>query len=443
MEKLRHLLQWWLEYQIPPFIERNLAPNLLTTRLVPVLVGPRRSGKSTIFFQLITQLRQQYPAENILYINYEDDRLQPFEGYELSSLLDVYRQSFRANAAQPIFLFLDEIQNVPNWERTVRRLSETESGVRIFITGSNSRMLSSDIATALRGRTLSFRIFPLDFREFLKFKNFAIPEIEALRYSSIKHNLLFLFEEYLHFGGFPEVVLSQSAQEKEAILKEYMHTLFFADIVQRYGIRQVKILDTFIKILSRQMAGIFSIGKMVSNLKSIGLKASKSTLIEYLGYIEDAFLGKSISIYSYSIKDQLQYPKKFYLLDNGLYRATAFINSGDWGRLLENLVFVHLYHQFDDIFYWKSTNGYEVDFVIPSLFPDKKNFSLIQVCYDISNERARQREIRSLVKAAREFDVQSCLIITRDVWDQMQVDEINIQFLPFIYWALKGPLHRS
>lgn len=437
MEKLRHILQWWLEYAIPPFIERNLASNLLTTRLLPVLVGPRRSGKSTIFFQLITQLRQQYPMENILYVNYEDDRLQPFEGYELSSLLDVYRQSFRANPEHPIFLFLDEIQNVPNWERITRRLSETESGAKLFITGSNSRMLSSDIATALRGRTLSFRIFPLDFREFLKFKNFEIPEIESLRYSFRKNDLLFRFEEYLHFGGFPEVVLSDHNQEKEAILKEYMHTLFFADIVQRYGIRQVKILDSFIKILSRQMAAMFSMGKMVSSLKSIGLKASKNTLIEYLGYIEDAYLGKDISIYSYSIKDQLQYPRKFYLLDNGLYRATAFINRGDWGRLLENLVFIHLYRQFDDIYYWKSSAGHEVDFVIPSLFLNKERYSLIQVCYDLSDESVKQREIRSLVKAAREFGVENCLIITRDVWDQVQFDEINIQFQPFIYWALK------
>ncbi len=436
MEKLRHILQWWLEYTIPPFIDRNLSPNLLTTRLVPVLVGPRRSGKSTIFFQLITQLRQQYPIENILYIDYEDDRLQPFEGYELSSLLDVYRQSFRANPAQPIFLFLDEVQNVPNWERTVRRLSETESGTRLFITGSNSRMLSSDIATALRGRTLSFRIFPLDFREFLKFKGVEIQEIDRLRYSSAKNELLFLFEEFLHFGGFPEVVLSESSQEKEAILKEYMHTLFFADIVQRYSIRQVKILDAFIKILSRQMAAMFSMGKMVSSLKSIGFKASKNTLIEYLGYIEDAYLGKSLSIYSYSIKDQLQYPKKFYLLDNGLYRATNFIHRGDWGRLLENLVFIHLYHRFDDLYYWKSSNGYEVDFVVPSLFDAKDNFSLVQVCYDLSDESVRQREIRSLVKAAREFGVRDCLIITRDVWDQVQLDEVNIQFQPFIHWAL-------
>lgn len=437
MEKLRNMLQWWLEYTIPPFIERNLSPNLLTTRLLPVLVGPRRSGKSTLFFQLITQLRQQYPAQNIIYVNYEDDRLQPFEGYELSSLLDVYRQSFGVNAAQPIFLFLDEVQNVPNWERTVRRLSETESGVRLLITGSNSKMLSSDIATALRGRTLSFRIFPLDFREFLKFKRFEIPEVDILRYSSRKNDLLFLFEEFLHFGGFPEVVLSDSHQEKDAILKEYMHTLFFADIVQRYGIRQVKMLDTFIKILSRQMAAMFSMGKMVSSLKSIGLKAAKNTLIEYLGHIEDAYLGKTISIYSYSIKDQLQYPRKFYLLDNGLYRATAFIHREDWGRLLENLVFTHLYHQFDEIYYWKSSNGYEVDFVIPSLFPDNEQCSLIQVCYDLGDERVKQREIRSLVKAAREFGVQNCLIITRDVWDQVQLDDIRIQFEPFIYWALK------
>ena len=193
MEKLKNILQWWFEYQIPPFIERNGYDGLLDTRLIPVLIGPRRSGKSTLFFQLISKLRKDVPSQNIVYINYEDDRLLPFEGGELAKLLDVYRQFFEVAPEAPIFLFLDEIQNVPNWEKVIRRIYETEANVKLFITGSNSKMLSSDIATALRGRTLTYKVFPLSFREYLGFKGVQVPQIDRLPYSGRKNEILFFF----------------------------------------------------------------------------------------------------------------------------------------------------------------------------------------------------------------------------------------------------------
>lgn len=437
MEKLKYILQWWFEYQIPAFVERNGFERLLQTRLIPVLIGPRRSGKSTLFFQLISRLRENIPAQNIVYINYEDDRLLPLEGEELSKLLDVYRQFIEPAPDKPVFLFLDEIQNVPNWEKVVRRIYETEPNVKLFVTGSNSKMLSSDIATALRGRTLTYKVLPLSFREYLLFRNIAIPDVHLLPYSDKKNEFLRQFSQYLTYGGFPEVVLTAAEQEKEAILKEYLHTVFFADIVQRYHIRQVKILDAFIKILARQMAALFSMGKMVNTLKSIGFKVSKNTLIEYLGYIEDAFLGKSISIFSYSVKDQLQYPRKFYLLDNGMYPAVSFVKEGDQGRLLENLIFQHLYRKYDDFYYWKNTDGYEVDFVLPQFFNSGDNFSLIQACYDLSTEQIKKREIRALELAAKEFKVKKALIITRDTHGTVEQNGLEIMIKPFYQWALE------
>ncbi|RMG27890.1 MAG: ATP-binding protein [Methanobacteriota archaeon] len=439
MEKLRFYLQWWFEYPLPTFIERNLPQDIYTLRLIPALIGPRRSGKSTLFFQMIRELRNSYSSQNILYINFEDDRLLPLEGRELMGLLDVYRQFFPRDTSQPTFLFLDEVQNVPNWENSVRRIYETEPEVKLFLTGSNSRMLSSDLATALRGRTLSFKVFPLDFKEFLKFKNYPVAEINLknLQFSPRKNDLLFLFEEYLNFGGFPEVVLTENVHVKELILKEYIRTVFFADIVQRYGIRQVKLLDAFIKMLTRQMSSLFSAGKMVRSLHSIGFKVAKSTLAEYLGYVESAFLGKSISIFSYSARDQLQYPRKFYLLDNGLYRATAFVKDRDRGRLLENLVFTHLFRKYDDLFYWKNSGGYEVDFVVPELMSSDTGFPLIQACYNFAEAQVVKREVRALVKAANEFNLNRALIVTRDVWDEIKQDDLTIRVIPFIQWVLQ------
>ena len=437
MEKLRFYFQWWQEYELPKFINRTLPLNLFDLRLIPALIGPRRSGKSTIFFQMIKQLMAKIPRQNILYINFEDDRLLPLDGSELSQLLDIYRQSYQPNKKYKIYLFLDEVQNVPRWEHAVRRIYETEASVQIFITGSNSKMLGSDLATALRGRTLSIKIFPLDFKEFLTFKSTSLPDLSKLEYSPQRNELLFLFDEYLSFGGFPEVVLSNDNDIKELILKEYIHTIFFADIIQRYGIRNVKLMDSYLKILIRQMASLFSFGKISSSLKSIGFKAAKSTLVEYFGFIESAFLGKGIPIYSYSIKDQMQYPRKFYLLDNGLYRAVSFLKSEDRGRLLENLVFVHLLRKYEDIYYWKSTNGFEVDFVIPENFSAKEKIGLIQVCFDFENETVKKREIRSLVRAAKELKQTEALIITRNNWETITLDNLKIHVLPFIQWALE------
>jgi len=437
VEKLKNILQWWFEYQIPPFVERNGYDTLLDTRLIPVLIGPRRSGKSTLFFQIISKLRRDIPTQNIVYINYEDDRLLPFEGGELAELLEVYRQFIEIASESPVFLFLDEVQNVPRWEKTIRRIYETEPNVKLFVTGSNSRMLSSDIATALRGRTLTYKVFPLSFREYLRFKNIQVSQVNRLSYSSQRNELLFLFSQYMKYGGFPEVVLASTTQEKEAILKEYLHTVFFADIVQRYSIRQVKIMDAFIKILTRQMSSLFSMGKMVASLKSIGFKVSKNTLIEYLGYLEDAFFGKAISIFSYSVKDQLQYPKKFYLLDNGMYQAATFIKEEDWGRLLENMVFHHLYRKYDDLYYWKNSNGYEVDFVLPQFFKQSNEFPLIQVCYDLTSKKSERREIRSLELAAKEFKVNKALVITRDLNMSYERNGLKIEIKPFYQWALQ------
>lgn len=434
MEKIKFYLRWWFDYELPFYVEREFDSSIVNTNLIAVLVGARRSGKSTLFYQLINSYKKKIPVSNIIYINFEDDRLAPLEGKELSVLLNIFRQNYRYDENYPIYLFLDEIQNLPGWEKTVRRLYDTEK-VKIFITGSNSKLLSREISTALRGRTLSSKVNPLSFTEYLKFNNIPVPDLNDLRYSEQKDKIIFLFDKYLRYGGFPEVVLAENEHLRDRILQEYMNTIFYSDIIERYEIRQFKVMDIYLKMLCRQTGSLFSFGKMQNLLKSLGFKVSKNTLIEYLSYMEEAFFGKSIMIFSYSIKDQLQYPRKFYLLDNGLFTATSFIKEGDYGRLLENLVFNTLHKSYDNIAYWKDIRGFEVDFVLPDLLHAPNAFPLIQVCFNMRDEKTKKREIDNLIAAAKHFKVKTGLIITMDSWDEIFINGVKIIEKPYFSWC--------
>lgn len=171
MDKIRYILQEWFEYQIPTLIEREFPYTFLDSNLILSLVGVRRSGKTYLLYQLVNKLKKDIPISNIIYINFEDDRLYPLTGDELKVLVDVYKQNFHYELRKPIYLLLDEIQNIPLWENTIRRLYDKDKDLKIIITGSSSRLLSSEISTALRGRILTYKVFPFSFKELLKVKD--------------------------------------------------------------------------------------------------------------------------------------------------------------------------------------------------------------------------------------------------------------------------------
>lgn len=432
MEKLRYILTEWFENQLPDYIPRDIPENLFADHHILSLAGVRRSGKTYIFYQIIDHLRKNVPGSNIIYLDFEDDRLLPIDGNEIKELLNVYRQHFQFDRAHPIYLFLDEVQNIPHWDKSVRRIFDREQHVQLAITGSSSKLLSSEIATALRGRTLSFYVAPTSFREFLRFKTVQVNDLNNIFFSPQKNEIIRLFNDFLEFGGFPDVVLSE---RKDQILKEYYRAIFYRDIVERYKIRQIKLFENFIKLIVQSMSSRFSFGKMSQTLASIGHKVSKATLTDYMEKIESAFLAFQVPIFSYNVKDQLQYPRKIYIIDNGLRNAVTFRFSQDRGRLLENLVFNHLYRQHgSEIYYWADKNGFEVDFVVKQ---GLAVVQLIQVCESLADPKIRSRELRALSKAMAEFKLDSATILTDNELITETIDNKTIKILPVWLWLLE------
>jgi predicted AAA+ superfamily ATPase len=429
MEKLIYILKEWFEYKLPDMVVRDFPYSWLNSNMVISLVGVRRSGKTYLLYQIINELRKKVPFTNILYINFEDDRLYPLTGDELKVLLDVYKQNFNYDTSKPLYLMLDEVQNIPLWQSTVRRLFDREKNIKIILTGSSSSLSSSEISSSLRGRTLTYYVFPFSFKELLKVRNISL-EDKNIKYSSKKNDIVKCLKEYLMFGGFPQVVLEENKRE---ILKEYYRSILYRDIIERYSIKNLRLFENLLKIVAQSFSSLFSYGKTLSLLKSIGFKVSKNTLIEYMKYIENSFFAFEVPIFSYSIKDRLQYPRKIYVIDTGLTNAVTFKFSEDFGRIAENVVFLELKRREKDIYYWKDKNNLEVDFLIKEGLKIKE---LIQVCWNISYGETKKREIKSLIKAMDEFKIDTATVITEDYDNIEKVNGKKIVYLTLWQWLI-------
>lgn len=430
MESSRYLISEWQESNLPSFVERGVEIEEIPENIAFVITGVRRSGKTYLLYEIAKRLEKDIPRQNVVYVNFEDDRLYPLRGNELKTLPDVYFEYFFPDENYPLWFLLDEVQNMPNWERSVRTFIDRRMA-KVVVTGSSSRLLSGEIATSLRGRTFTRTLFPLGFKEFLKFKEFKINNIESLLYSSQKPKILNLFNELLKYGGFPQVVLSK---KKEELLREYYRAIFYRDIVERFSIRNLSLFENFLKLLIQQNASLFSLGKAENFLKTLGFKLAKSTLAEYLFYARSAFLLFEVPLFSYSIKDRLQYPRKIYTIDTGLANSVTFRHSHNYGRMLENVVFLELLRREKEIYYWKTRNGYEVDFVIMENLKVKE---LVQVAWDVSDEKSLKREERALLKAMEEFGLDKGLILTKDYSERKEVKSNEILYKPAWLWMLE------
>ena len=383
-------------------------PNILS------ILGVRRCGKS-IFSILL------FSDKNFGYINFDDERLLDFKTKDFNSLLQAFYELYGSDLE---YIILDEVQNVPAWELFATRLRRTK---KIIITGSNSELLSGELATHLTGRYIDFTLFPFSFKEFLRYKGIAFPE-DVLT-TKEKANLFNELNDYLTFGGFPE-----RFKLGNAIIEKIYSDIITKDVIFRHNI---KMRDELRKI-AKYLINNFSCEFTYSSLKKISQVKHIYTISNWVSYLEEAFLMFKLERFSFKLKQQVLAPKKIYCVDNGLISMAGFGFSENKGRLMENLVFIELlrrdsYGHVRGISYWKDHQQREVDFVVREGFNIKE---LIQVCYNIDDFNTRNRELKSLVKASKELKCSNLLVVT---WDYEAVEEFKgkeIKFIPLWKWLL-------
>ncbi len=428
---IKTILYSWKDKKIPEIIPREVELEgylKMTPRKIVAITGFRRVGKTYILYSLIKKLLKEYSREEVIYINFDDERI-PESTEFLTNLVPAIKETF----SEPRYLLLDEIQNMPHWSKWLRRIYDNES-VNIFITGSSSKVSSRELPTELRGRSLEIKVHPLSFTEFLRFKNINVNYKDAEYSESTRTVILRALNEYLTYGGMPEVVLADESKKFE-ILQDYFRTVLSRDIIERFNVGNEEGIKALLKLLLNSTN--YSISKLYNTLKSMGYHIGKTTVLNYLGYIESSYFIHSIPIFSYKIKDQMQYPRKVYIIDNGFISSISTKFSKDMGRLYENMVAVELLRRGSkdnfDVFYWKDQRGKEVDFVIRN---DLKIEQLIQVSYDVSDYDTKKREVTALIKASDALNCENLLVINSSYDAVEEIKGKKIVFVPLWKWLL-------
>jgi predicted AAA+ superfamily ATPase len=392
----RELLTTIKEYQHTPFIL--------------IISGIRRSGKST----LLQQMKATY-FDNSYYVNFDDERFLQFTVDDFQVLYELLIELY---GEKNVFLF-DEIQNIQGWERYVRRLQDNNK--KITITGSNASMLSKELGTHLTGRNISFSLYPFSFKEYLLFKKYTYETLNILT-TEQRSTLKKLFNEYIEKGGFPEYFQT----EKEEYLKAVYENILYRDIITRYNLSNEKIIKEVVSY------AVSNIGKEISfnNLRKLTGLTSATTIREYFEYLENSYLTFLIAQYSTSLKKQIYYNKKVYFIDTAMAKILGFRTSDDIGRMLENIVFLHLKRMNKEIYFHKEK--YECDFII------KKGLKIteaIQVTHHLLENK--QRELNGLTEALTTYKLQQGLLLTADQEGEIIEQKKKIIIKPIWKWLLE------
>ncbi|MEA3329804.1 MAG: ATP-binding protein [Nanoarchaeota archaeon] len=421
IELMEKLNPWWIGKDFDSGILREKYTKKIKSYLkaneIVILNGVRRSGKTTLLFQIIKDLiKQGVNPKAILFVNFDHADLSHLEN-PFKEVLDVYFQEIAPD--KRCYLIFDEVQNVKGWEKWAKSLYD-EKKHQIILTGSSSQLLDNKLATLISGRYLKIEVFPLDFREFLEFKNIVIEN--NLDLVSKKNKILKELKKLLFSGGFPKVVLEEDLSLKEETLKIYYETIIYKEILSIHDIRQKKLMKELLYYLISNFTSLYS----YKNLAKL-LSADFSTIKEYFGFIEESKAFFSLSFFSYSLKVQNRNNKKIYYIDNGLRNAVSFKFSRDEGKLVENMVFVELKRREKEVYYWQNSKKQEVDFVIKN-----KDDSLSAINVSYTNE-INEREFKGLVKFKNEFKkCKELIILTKD----LEKKEKGIKFIPLWKWLL-------
>ena len=425
MDLYNALFRWnlWGQWQIPSSYPRSMTKKILhylDTPEIMALIGPRRAGKSTILYQIMSALLAQGISEKaILHVNLEEPEFSPLLNTSfLDALYDTYRN--RIYPQGKVHIFLDEIQNIPLWEKWVRARNETED-IKIWITGSSSALLSRELASVLTGRNFSFYIYPLTFKEILQFKNISLPDTSWPNHAPapIQHALI----EYLEWGGFPRIVLAKDNLERELLLKQYFDEIILKDIVQRYEIRDVFALRNIAIYLLTNTACLISY-KRLSEIFQVSLDLVQT----YIQYLHEAFVIARLSIYRLKAAERSRSPLKIHACDLGLRKVVSLSTSPDYGKLLETLI--HNYcvtHSTDLLFYWKEKT--EIDLITQKGLQINQ---LIQVAYgNLQDKKTLSRELAPLKEALKQYPTARAYLITNSYYEELSTEDIeSITILP-------------
>jgi len=403
-------------------IPRNLALPIESGKIISVC-GVRRCGKTFVLYDTINKLlKHKVRAENILFINFDDERIA-FTEKNLDFIIQSYTELFPDIPFKEVFFFFDEIQMAQGWEQFVRRVYDKYSK-NIFISGSNSKLLATEIATSLRGRTIPFEVFPLSFSEFCLFKDIDTNFYLQKNAAKLKNS----FVEFNKYGGFPEVVLS-GFKFYEKILQEYFHIMLYQDMVERYEIKNIAILKYYISRMLANLSKPTSVNKIYNEIKSAGIKCDKNLLYDYADMLESIYFLQRLCKHDSSVlKAELIKEKKAYFIDNGMINALNYSFTDDFGKQLENTIFLWLRRQSDfkrDIYFYKGKK--ECDFI---LFDRNKPVKLIQSCWSLSDPDTIKREIQGLTDAAKNLKCKDLTIVTSEEEDEIKAENFIIKVVP-------------
>ena len=407
-------------------IDLPVQPELIIT--VP---GVRRAGKSSLLMLTVNKLLASgVKREQILWVNFDDERLDRMPTEELDEVLQAYREMYPEIDLKDVYMFFDEIQNIDGWDLFVLRVFKSYCR-NVYVTGSNAKLLSSEISTALRGWTLDYEMLPLSFREFCRFKG-----IDAHSYlESDKAKRYAAMEEYIRGGGFPKVVLSADKSMKLRLLQGYFNTMLFRDLAERHAIKNIEALRYFLKRVMQNLTKTTSINAIANDMRSNGVSVSKDDLYNWADWAVEAYLFVRYPKYSRSLVKENQSLRKYYVIDTGMRQAVLMPQSEDKGKLLENIVALELFRRRGadrKMFYWQ--DGRECDFVVQR---EEHVEELIQVTWDIADEDTRKREIDGIKEAAKGTKCDKLTIVTRERKETIEEDGFNIEVVGIEEWLTR------
>ena len=399
----------WFEKELE-IVQRALPENTFKTKKIVIITGIRRCGKST----LLKQISKKY--KDFAYFNFEDERLLDFTYKDFNTLLEIFLELNQSNKT----FFFDEIQIIEGWEKFARRMFN--ENYKLFITGSSANLLSSEIATSLTGRNIKIELYPFSFREYLVYNKFSIKKTFT---TTEKAKISEYLNEYLKYGGFPEVVLTKDFEELSQIYQD----IIIKDLLVRFRIRDTKDFRELALYLLSNSSNKISF----NNLKNLLKFSNTSKVKNYIEFLQEAYLFFTLFIYDPSVKKQIINDRKIYSIDPGIINAIAFRFSENEGRLLENVVFLELLRQKRELYYHQDKK--ECDF----LLKEGTNITgAIQVTASLTNPKTKEREISGLIEAINKYGLMKGFIITRTEDKKMEFEGKAIKIIPLWKFLLFG-----